>query len=143
MSAIGTEQGGVHNEAVARRMQEKLEDNARLRREGGLLRDYQAARWDEPIAMELGRPGERGVIPPQATDVAAEVPEAAELLPRELRRSAPPALPEISQPQLGDVSRRRRDRGHRRGHLHHEVLAQGQRAACAQPQDERAAPRPA
>jgi glycine dehydrogenase subunit 2 len=100
MSAIGTEQGGVHNEAVARRMQEKLEDNARLRREGGLLRDYQAARWDEPIAMELGRPGERGVIPPQATDVAAEVPEAAELLPRELRRSAPPALPEISQPQL-------------------------------------------
>ena len=50
--------------------------------------------------MELGRPGERGVIPPQAADVAGEVPEAAQLLPPELRRPAPPALPEISQPQL-------------------------------------------
>lgn len=100
MRVIGGVQGGVRNEAVARRMQEKLVENARLRREGGLLRDYHAARWDEPIVMELGRPGERGVIPPQAADVAAEVPEAVQLLPRELRRSAPPALPEISQPQL-------------------------------------------
>lgn len=85
---------------VAARMQQRLQDNARLRREGGLLRDYHAARWDEPLVMELGRPGERGVVPPQATDVAGEVPEAAELLPAELRRAAPPALPELSQPQV-------------------------------------------
>jgi glycine dehydrogenase subunit 2 len=98
--AIGGEQGGVRDEAVARRMQQKLEQNARLRREGGVLRDYHAAHWDEPIVMELGRPGERGVIPPQAGDVAGEVPEAAQLLPAELRRPSPPALPEVGQPQL-------------------------------------------
>ena len=86
MSAIDREQGGVHDAAVATRMRKKLEANARLRREGGLLRDYHAARWDEPLVMELGRPGERGVIPPQATDVAAEVPEAQQLLPA---RAAP------------------------------------------------------
>ncbi len=100
MSVIGGAQGGVGTDAVARHMQEKLVENARLRRDGGLLRDYRAARWDEPIVMELGRPGERGVIPPQATDVAAEVPDVVQLLPRELRRPVPPALPEISQPQL-------------------------------------------
>jgi len=100
MSLMGGEQGGVRDPQVAARMQKKLAANARLRREGGVLRDYHAARWDEPLVMELGRPGERGVIPPQAADVAAEVPPAAELLPPSLRRAAPPALPEISQPQV-------------------------------------------
>ena len=151
MNAIGGEQGGVRDEEVAGRMAEKLERNARLRREGGLLRDYHAAHWDEPLVMELGRPGERGVIPPQAADVAGEVPEAAQLLPR---GAAPPrpAGPAGGQPAaaaaplhaaLPDVPRRRRDRRHRRGHLHDEVLAQGQRAARPLSQAQRAAPRPA
>jgi glycine dehydrogenase subunit 2 len=97
---MGGEQGGVRDEQVAARMHEKLDANGRLRREGGVLRDYHAARWDEPLVMELGRPGERGVIPPQAADVAAEVPAAEKLLPASLRRAALPALPEISQPQV-------------------------------------------
>ena len=79
---------------------EKLEKNARLRREGGLLRDFRAMHWDEPLIMEMGRSGERGVIPPQATDVAEVVAPAEDLLPATLVRSLPPALPELSQPQV-------------------------------------------
>ena len=85
---------------VAKRMQAKLCANARLRRDGGVLRDYHAMRWDEPLVTELGRPGLRGVIPPQATDVAQRVPEAAKLLPPILLRTDPPALPELSEPQV-------------------------------------------
>ena len=73
--------------------QEKLERNALLRRDGGLLRDFHAMRWDEPLIMEMGRPGERGVIPPQATDVAEDVAAAEDLLPPALVRRSPPALP--------------------------------------------------
>jgi len=80
--------------------EQRLRDNARLRRDGGLLRDFHAMRWDEPLIMEMGRPGERGVIPPQATDVAEDVPVCEELLPGSLVRKTPPALPEISQPQV-------------------------------------------
>jgi glycine dehydrogenase subunit 2 len=80
--------------------QEKLERNAHLRRHGGLLRDFHAMRWDEPLVMEMGHSGERGVIPPQATDVAADVAPSEDLLPPALVRSSPPALPEISQPQV-------------------------------------------
>lgn len=29
-------------------------------------RDFHEARWDEPIIMELGSPGERGVLVPKA-----------------------------------------------------------------------------
>ena len=85
-------------------------------RDGGLLRDYHAARWDEPLVMELGRPGERGVIPPQAADVAGEVPEAAQLLPAELRRPSaagpaggrPAAAAAPLHAPLADDPRRRR-----------------------------------
>jgi len=80
--------------------QDKLARNARLRRDGGLLRDFHAMRWDEPLIMEMGRSGERGVIPPQATDVAADVAPAEDLLPATLVRRSPPALPEVSQPQV-------------------------------------------
>ena len=80
--------------------QDKLERNARLRREGGLLRDFHAPRWDEPLIMEMGRVGERGVIPPQASDVDAHIAPAADLIPAPLVRATPPALPEVSQPQV-------------------------------------------
>jgi len=82
------------------RAREKLETNARLRCQGGLLRDFHAMRWDEPLIMEMGRSGERGVIPPQATDVADDVAPAEDLLPPTLVRQSPPALPEVSQPQV-------------------------------------------
>ena len=34
-------------------------------------RDFHEARWDEPIIMKLGNPGERGVLVPKADEKAA------------------------------------------------------------------------
>ena len=31
-------------------------------------RDFHEARWDEPIIMEIGNPGERGVLVPKADE---------------------------------------------------------------------------
>ena len=35
-------------------------------------RDFHEARWDEPIIMELGNPGERGVMIPLASEHITE-----------------------------------------------------------------------
>ena len=60
------------------------------------LRRFQQASWDEPIIFELSTPGERGVlvtgIEPGVRDAVGDV--VADL-PAGLRRSAPPALPEM------------------------------------------------
>jgi len=59
---------------------------------------YHAAVWDEPLIMEQGRPGRRGVLaPPVEPELAAEVGRADELLPAAARRRRPPALPELSE----------------------------------------------
>jgi glycine dehydrogenase subunit 2 len=49
---------------------------------------YHAARWDEPIVLEMGRPGRR-----------AQLFEAGDagLIPEAVRRERPPALPELSE----------------------------------------------
>ena len=64
-------------------------------------RNYQQARWDEPILLELGNPGERGILVPQA---AAKVARLAgpvnKLLSAGLRRKHAPKLPELSQMQV-------------------------------------------
>jgi glycine dehydrogenase subunit 2 len=53
------------------------------------LRRYHAAVWDEPLVLELGRPGRRGMLfGPE--DGARFVPESA-------RRRSRPALPELSE----------------------------------------------
>jgi glycine dehydrogenase subunit 2 len=57
-------------------------------------RFHQAA-WDEPCVMELGSPGERGILVP-----AFDGDGGAETLPPELRRAEAPGLPEIGQPQV-------------------------------------------
>jgi len=65
------------------------------------LRRFHQARWDEPIIFELGQKGQRGVLVPevegelreQAGDVMASLPEY-------MQRKEPPALPELSQPQV-------------------------------------------
>ncbi|HEY1367751.1 MAG TPA: aminomethyl-transferring glycine dehydrogenase subunit GcvPB [Gaiellaceae bacterium] len=58
------------------------------------MRPFHQASWNEPIILELTSPGERGLIVPafEGSD-KVEIPEA-------LRRSEPPALPELSQPQI-------------------------------------------
>jgi len=73
---------------------------ARLRREGGALHDYRAPHWDEPLIMEMGTPGERGVLVPLAEpDVTAAIGAASDYIPEGMARAAAPDLPEISQHQ--------------------------------------------
>jgi glycine dehydrogenase subunit 2 len=65
------------------------------------LRRYHAAVWDEPLVMELGRPGSRGIeIPPVEPELAGEVGDPDELVAPAMRREAPPALPELSEPEV-------------------------------------------
>jgi glycine dehydrogenase subunit 2 len=55
---------------------------------------FHQASWNEPIILELSSPGERGLIVPAFEDDAElDIPES-------LLRSQPPALPELSQPQI-------------------------------------------
>lgn len=64
-------------------------------------RDFHEARWDEPIIMELGNPGERGVMVPKADKRVVEATGSVEeLLPKGLKRKKPPKLPEMSQMQV-------------------------------------------
>jgi glycine dehydrogenase subunit 2 len=69
--------------------------------ENGKLRTYHAAVWDEPVVMELGRPGSRGVtFPAIDPDVAKRVGDVRNLVPAEMRRATPPSLPEMSEPEV-------------------------------------------
>lgn len=64
-------------------------------------RDFHEARWDEPIIMELGNPGERGVMVPKADKRVVEATGSVEeLFPKGLKRKKPPKLPEMSQMQV-------------------------------------------
>lgn len=65
------------------------------------LRGYRSARWDEPVVMEMSVPGERGVFVPLAEpEVESSVgSDSSTFVPEGMRRSAAPALPEISQHQ--------------------------------------------
>ncbi len=68
---------------------------------GRRVRQFHQARWDEPVVLELSRPGERGVLVPAAEpDVAAGAGPVESLLPAAMLRSAAPELPEISQPRV-------------------------------------------
>ena len=63
--------------------------------------DFHEARWNEPILMEMGTPGERGILPPLAEKrVRDRVGAADAQIPAGLKRRNAPALPEISQMQL-------------------------------------------
>lgn len=58
------------------------------------LREFHAARWDEPVVMELGRPGARGqIFPAPEADAAAAKPA----IPAAMLRKAPPNLPELTE----------------------------------------------
>ena len=68
--------------------------------ETDLVREYHAPVWNEPIVMELGRPGERGVAIPRDRDIELEVGDPRGFIPEPLRRSDLPSLPELAQPQV-------------------------------------------
>jgi glycine dehydrogenase subunit 2 len=80
-----------------------MEDITKQRYEGGKprLRRFHQARWDEPIIFEQSRPGQRGILVPEVEEkIKEQVGEALEEIPEFMRRSRPPALPELSQPQV-------------------------------------------
>ena len=64
-------------------------------------RDFHEARWDEPIIMKLGNPGERGILVPKADEKVTKATGTVEtLLPKNLIRKKAPKLPEMSQMQV-------------------------------------------
>jgi len=79
---------------------EPTREDARIAEKPALRRFHQA-RWDEKLIFELGTPGERGVtVPAPEPEVVAAVGDPAAALPDALRRTAPPALPELGQQQV-------------------------------------------
>ena len=55
------------------------------------LRKYHAPVWSEPIIMEMGRKGERGIIIPQAEEeMKAAVGDAGSYIPAVMRRQELP-----------------------------------------------------
>jgi glycine dehydrogenase subunit 2 len=80
-----------------------MRDIRRERHTGGKLnlRRFHQARWDEPIIFELSSQGQRGILVPEVEkgilDTVGDVPAT---IPDNMRRERPPALPEISQPQV-------------------------------------------
>ena len=73
----------------------------RVDRSNKVKTGFHQAKWDEPVIFELSQPGERGVLVPSSEpEVKAAVGEAKELIPANMRRKAPPGLPEISQQRV-------------------------------------------
>jgi glycine dehydrogenase subunit 2 len=65
------------------------------------LRRFHQARWDEPIIFDLSREGQRGLLVPGVEPaIRQEVGDVLAELPPGLRRKVPPALPQLSQPQV-------------------------------------------
>jgi len=62
---------------------------------------FHAARWNEPLLMELSEPGARGIVPPAADPaIARAAGDVLARLPAGARRAAPPALPEVAQHRI-------------------------------------------
>src|SRR4030067_491051 len=64
-------------------------------------RVYHAPVWTEPVIMELGRAGERGIAVPEVEpEIRKALGEAVVHIPPSMRRKDPPQLPELSQAQV-------------------------------------------
>ena len=62
------------------------------------LRRYHAPVWDEPVVMEMGREGRRGMrLPDAEPEVRALAGEIDSLLAAGSRRRRPPQLPQLSE----------------------------------------------
>lgn len=65
------------------------------------LQEYHAPVWNEPVIMEMGYPGRRGVLFGQVEpEIAAQVGPATSLVPEAMRRHDRPALPEMAEPEV-------------------------------------------
>lgn len=63
-----------------------------------LKKNFQQARWDEPMIYELSTPGLRGIIPPEVEgEIAHSAGDVAGKLPEGIRRKSSLGLPEVDQ----------------------------------------------
>jgi len=66
-----------------------------------MLRSFHGVCWDEPIIMEMGLEGQRGLLVPAPEDEVKElVGPPGDLIPAALKRKKAPALPELAQMQV-------------------------------------------
>lgn len=66
---------------------------------GGLVREYQGKVWDEPLIMQMGEEGRRGVTFPAPDEAVTDTVDSAEAyVPEGARRTERPDLPEVSKP---------------------------------------------
>ncbi len=61
-------------------------------------RNFHQAKWDEPVIFELDTEGEKGIVVPGIEkEIEESVGDGISVLPKNMRREKPPALPEIGQ----------------------------------------------
>lgn len=66
-----------------------------------IRKDFQQARWNEPMIYELSTPGLRGIIPPLVeNEIKEEAGYAVEEIPDCLKRKTSLDLPEVAQKQV-------------------------------------------
>ena len=62
------------------------------------IRKFHQAKWDEPIIFELSTKGERGILIPEIEKEIEElIGDGISVLPENMVRKEPPALPEVAQ----------------------------------------------
>ena len=65
------------------------------------IREFHSPVWSEPIIMEMGRKGERGILIPKTENaIKSKVGVAKSYIPEGMRRKKAPGLPEVAQPQV-------------------------------------------
>jgi len=65
------------------------------------VRKFQSPVWSEPVIMEMGRKGERGILIPEPEDeIKIRVGQTQSLIPEKMRRKKAPNLPEVAQAQI-------------------------------------------
>ena len=89
------------------------------------IRNYHAPNWNEPVIMEMGSDGRRGIIYRKTNQkIFDELGDAEKLLPKGMFREENPGLPELSEhqvqrrmaqyhPEEGSARGRRRAQGRR------------------------------
>lgn len=65
------------------------------------IRPFHHMRWNEPIIYQLSVEGQRGILVPEAEEeIEQVVGDGLSSIPDNMRRSDPPNLPEMAQPQV-------------------------------------------
>ena len=66
---------------------------------GGTVRNYHAKAWDEPLIMQMGHEGRRGIVLPDSDpEMTDAVGDADDFVPDGVARESRPNLPEVTTP---------------------------------------------